>query len=147
MLLHLLVVLQWMLLILSLVFNINVSVAVTTATLNGYFKVITIFQVWLLLYPVIFCLALYRVSENRRIRSMFLCLSILATLFAIANISLHFVNNLVLLMKATEVAAWTFYNSLFAVSLYQLLSLLLTQSFKRQAKVESAAQQRQRNVG
>ena len=46
-------------------------------------------------------------------------------LFSIVNVSLHFVNDFVLLMKATEVIAWSLYNSMFSVSVYKISTVFL----------------------
>jgi len=137
-LLYLFVTLQWMLLIISLAVNAHVAVAVTGATADGGIKVIMLFQMWMLLFPIILCFASYRVKKGI-VERVLLALSTMATLFSFVNISLHFVNDLLLLMKATEVAAWTLYNTLFAVSLYKISSLLLPSLLKRPMDVEKAS--------
>jgi hypothetical protein len=40
--------------------------------------------------------------------------------FSIAGILLHFVDDLVSLMKAVEVVSWSLYNSMFSMSVYRI---------------------------
>jgi hypothetical protein len=58
---------------------------------------------------------------------------------SIANISLHYVNDLVLLMKATEVIAWGLYNCMFSISMYQISIVFLFPNLRRLAGNEKEA--------
>ncbi len=63
-------------------------------------------------------------------------LSMITILLSIVNVSLHFVNDLVLLMKATEVVAWSLYNSMFSMSVYKISIAFLLPVLKRFVKIE-----------
>ena len=69
----------------------------------------------------------------------FIGLSMIAILFSIVNICLHFVNDFVLLMKATELVAWSLYNSMFSVSVYKILVVFLLPVLMRFVEVEKEA--------
>ena len=146
MLLHFLVVLQWVIFVASVAFNTNFSIAVTGATANGGIKAIMFFQTWMLLFSAAACLPFYWLRKRGATEKLLLGLSALTTLFSIANISLHFVNNAVLLMQVAELAAWTFYNSAFAVSMYKISNVLLLPLFKSQVNVEEETNRNNREV-
>ena len=117
---HILAAFQWAILILTLAFNLYFTVSVTGAVANGGHKVITLFSVWMLFFSGILCLIFYRIRKGVAEKGI-LFLSIFTMFFSGAHISLHFVNDLLIIMKATEVIAWTCYNGIFFVSLYQVL--------------------------
>ena len=50
---HILCLFQWASLVLSLAFNLNISVAVTGALADGGLKVILHFHIWMLLFPAV----------------------------------------------------------------------------------------------
>lgn len=133
---HFLATFQWALLVISLAFNLNFSVAVTGAVANGGLKVIMLFHLWMLFFPVVLCLIFYRIKKEGIAERCVIGLSMITILFSIVNISLHFVNDLVLLMKATEVVAWSFYNSMFSVSVYKISVMLLLPILRRSIKIE-----------
>jgi hypothetical protein len=127
---HFLVVFQWTLLVGIMVFNQNFSVGITQGMIKGGFKVVTLFHLWMLFIPAVFCLTFYNVRKKGTIEKIILGLSITAFLFSAVNLYLHFVNNFVFLMKATEVAAWSLYNGVFSLSIYRILTeFLLPQRF------------------
>ena len=133
---HFLSTFQWALLVISLALNLNFPVAVTGAVASGGLKVIMLFHVWMLLFPVVLCLIFCRIRKEGKVERCIIDLSIITILFSIVNISLHFVNDLVLIMKATEVVAWSLYNSLFSVSMYKISIMFLLPVKKRSAKIE-----------
>lgn len=117
---HFLAALQWIVLVISLAFNLNVSVAVTGAVANDGLKVIMLFHLWILLSSAALCLLFYRIRKEGIVERFIVSLSIIAVVFSIGNISLHFVNDFVLLMKASEVIAWGLCNSMFSASAYRI---------------------------
>jgi len=98
----------------------NFVVFVTGAVANGGLKVIMLFHIWVLFFPVVLCPLFYRIRKEGIAERCIIGLSMITLLFSMANISLHFVDNLVLLMKATEVVAWSLYNGMFSISIYKI---------------------------
>lgn len=133
---HFLATFQWTLLVISLAFNLNFSVAVTGAVANDGLKVIMLFHLWMLFFPVVLCLIFYGIRKEGIAERCIIGLSMITILFSIVNISLHFVNDLVLLMKATEVIAWSLYNSMFSVSMYKMSIVFLLPIMRRSVKIE-----------
>lgn len=133
---HFLATFLWALLVITLAFNANVSIAVTGAVANGGLKVIMLFHLLLLFLPAVLCLISYRVRNEGIAEESIIALSILTICFSIINISLHFVNDFVLLMKATEVVAWSLYNIVFAVSIYRISSVVLLPFLEGYVKIE-----------
>ena len=133
---HFLATFQWIVLVISLAFDLNFSVTVTGAVANGGFKVIMLFHLCMLFFPVILCLIFYRMRKEGIAERCIMGLSMITILFSSVNISLHFVNDFVLLMKATEVVAWSLYNSMFSVSIYKFLVVFLLPILKRFVKIE-----------
>lgn len=133
---HFLSTLQWTLLVISLAFNLNFSVAVTGAVAKGGLKVIMLFHLWILLLPVVLCLIFYRIRKEGMAERYIIDLSIITILFSIVNISLHFVNDLILLMKATEVIAWSLYNCMFSISIYKISIMFLLPIRRGSVKIE-----------
>lgn len=133
---HFLATAQWALLVTILAFKLNFSVVVTGAVANGGLKVIMLFHLWMLFFPVVLCLMLYRVRKEGIAESCIIVLSMIAFSSSILNVSLHFVNDFVLLMKAAEVVAWVLFNSVFSVSLYKISIVFLLPVLGRLVKVE-----------
>ena len=133
---HFLVIFQWTLLVISLAFNLNTSVAVTGAIANGGLKVIMLFHVWMLLFAAVLCLIFYRIRKEGIAERSIIGISMITILFSIVNISLHFVNDFVLLMKATEVVTWCLYNTMFSVSIYKISTVFLLPVLIRYKKIE-----------
>jgi len=122
---HFLATFQWTSLVISLAFNLNISVAVTGAIANGGLKVIMLFHIWMLFFAAVLCLIFYRIRKEGIAERCIIGISMITILFSIVNVSLHFVNDFVLLMKATEVIAWSLYNSMFSVSVYKISTVFL----------------------
>jgi hypothetical protein len=133
---HLLAAFQWIFLVISLAFNLNFSVAVTGAVANGGLKVITLLPLWMLLFPVALCLLFYRIREEGIVERCIIGLSIITILFSVVNVFLHFVNDLTLLMKATEVIAWSLYNCMFSISMYKISIVFLLPLLRRAAEIQ-----------
>lgn len=133
---HFLATFQWASLVVSLAFNLNISVAVTGAITNGGLKVIMFFHIWMLFFAAVLCLIFYRVRKEGIAERCIIGISMITILFSIVNISLHFVNDFVLLMKATEVIAWSLYNSMFSVSVYKISTVFLLPVLIRHKKIE-----------
>jgi len=128
---HFVAAVQWALLIVILAFNMNFSIGVTGAVANGGLKVIMLFPFWMLLSSVVLGLVLYRIRKEGTAERGALGLSLIATLFSILNIFLHFTDDLLLLMKVAEVTAWVFYNSTVSVSLYKISFAFLLPTLRR----------------
>lgn len=143
---HFLATFLWALLVITLAFNPNATIAVTGAVANGGLKVIMLFHLLLLFFPAVLCLISYRVRKEGIAEKSIIALSILTILFSITNISLHYVNDLVLLMKATEVVAWSLYNIVFAVSIYKISLVVLLPLLERHAKIEKGKLQNDKNL-
>lgn len=122
---HFLATFQWASLVVSLAFNLNFSVAVTGAIANGGLKVIMLFHIWMLLFAAVLCLIFYRIRKEGIVEKSIISISMITVLFSTVNIFLHFVNDFVLLMKATEVIAWSLYNIMFSVSVYKISTVFL----------------------
>lgn len=133
---HFLAIFQWIPLVISLAFNLNFSVTVTGAVANGGLKVIMLFHLWMLFSPVVLCLIFYRIRKKGIAERYIIGLSVITILFSIVNVSLHFVNNLIFLMKATEVIAWSLYNSMFSVSIYRISIVFLLPVLKRSVQIK-----------
>jgi hypothetical protein len=133
---HLLAVFQWIFLVISLAFNLNYSVAVTGAVANTGLKVIMLFHVWMLCFPVVLCLLFYRVRKEGIVDKCTFDLSIMTFLFSLVNVFLYLVNDLALLMKATEVVAWSLYNCIFSVSLYKISIVFLLPILRRAVRTQ-----------
>jgi hypothetical protein len=132
---HFLATFQWTLLVISLAFNLNFSVIVTGAVANSGLKVVMLFHLWMLFSPVVLCLIFYRIRKEGMAERCIIGLSMITMLFSMVNISLHFVNDVVLLMKGTETVAWALYNSMFAVSIYRISTVFLLPVLGRYAKI------------
>ena len=122
---HFLAASQWTSLVTSLAFNLNFSVAVTGAVANGGLKIIMLFHIWMLFSTAVLCLIFYRIRKEGIAERCIVVLSMITILFSIVNVSLHFVNDFVLLMKITEVVAWSLYNTMFSVSIYKISIVFL----------------------
>jgi len=133
---HFLAIFQWTLLVVSLAFNLNFSVIVTGAVANGALKVVMFFHLWMLFFPVVSCLIFYRIRKKGITERCIVGLSLITVLFSTVNVFLHFVNDFALLMKATEVVAWSLYNSIFSVSIYKILEVFLLPVLMRFVKIE-----------
>jgi len=115
---HFLVIFQWALVVVSLGCGLNPSVTITRATANGGLKVIMLFHLFLLLFPIILCLTFFRIRKEGISERCVIGLSVATTLFSCVNVLSHFVDDFVLLTKVTEVVAWSLYSSIFSVSVY-----------------------------
>jgi len=128
---HFLAASQWTSLVTSLTFDLNFSVAVTGAVANGGLKVIMLFHIWMLFSTAVLCLIFYRIRREGIAERCIIVLSVITVLFSIVNVSLHFVNDFVLLMKITEIVAWSLYNSMFSVSVYKISIVFLLPVLRR----------------
>jgi len=133
---HLLALLLWTLLTVSLVFNLNLSVGITGAVANSGLKVIMLFHLLLLFLPVACCLVFCTIANEGIAERCILGLLVLTILFSIVNISLHFVNDLALPMKVAEVISWSLYNIASSISLYRVSVLCVSRGPKRYARIE-----------
>jgi len=115
---YLLVAFQWFLIVLTIAFNVRFSVAVPGGLLNGGLKVIMDFPVFLFFSSLVSGSLFLRLRNEGIIERCIVLLLVTTAFFSIVNISLHFVNDLVLMMKITEVAAWSSYNIMFALIAY-----------------------------
>jgi len=104
---------------------------VTGAVANGGLKVIMLFHIWMLFSTAVLCLIFYRIRREGIAERCIIVLSVITVLFSIVNVSLHFVNDFVLLMKITEIVAWSLYNSMFSVSVYKISIVFLLPVLRR----------------
>jgi hypothetical protein len=130
---HFLATFQWALLVLVLALNLNSSVVITGATAHGGLKIITVLHLWMLLVPTILCLVFYRTRKNGMAKKGTIGLSLMTIVFSFAALALHFTNEMALLMKAIEIAAWSSYHGVFFVSLYKILAEFLMPLLSRSA--------------
>jgi len=133
---HLLAIFQWVFLVISLAFNLDFSVAVTGAVANGGLKVIMLFHLWMLSFPFVLCLLFYRIRKEGIAERCIIALLIITTFFSAVNIFLYFANDLALLMKATEVVAWSLFNCMFSVSMYKISIVLLLPIIEGYVKIQ-----------
>lgn len=133
---HLLAMFQWVFLVISLAFNLDFSVAVTGAVANGGLKVIMLFHLWILFFPFVLFLLFYRIRKEGIAERCTTALSTITILFSVVNVFLYFVNDLALLMKATEVVAWSLFNCMFSVSMYKISIVLLLPILKGSIKIQ-----------
>ena len=144
---HFLVMFQWTLLVISIAFNMNFSVAVTGAVANDGLKVIMLFHLWMPFFTIVLCPMFYRIRKEGIAERCIIGLSIITLLFSIVNISLHFVDNLILFMKATEVVAWSLYNSMFSISMYKILVVFLLPPPGRFARIQKETLRNDKKMG
>lgn len=130
---------QWLLIVVILVFNVHFSVAVASGLANGALKVIMFFHVLMLFFPTVSCLLFLRLRREGILERCILALSMATIFFSIVNISLHFVNNLVLLMKTSEVIAWSLYSIIFSLSVYKISSVYLVHIWRRSVEIGDSA--------
>ena len=133
---HFLGVFQWASLVLSLAFNLNISVAVTGAMADGGLKVIMLFHIWMFFFSAVLGLIFHRIRKEGVAERSIVGLSVMTVLFSIVNISLHFVNDFVVLMKITEVVTWSLYNIVFSASVYKILTVFLLPNPVQSMKIE-----------
>jgi hypothetical protein len=115
---YFLVALQWFLIVLTIAFNVRFSVAVPGGLSNGGLKVIMDFPIFLFFSSLVSCLLFLRLRKEGIIERCIALLLVATAFFSLANISLHFVDDFVLMMQVTEVAAWGSYNIVFALIAY-----------------------------
>lgn len=137
---------QWLLIVVILVFNLHFSVAVASGLANGALKVVMSFHVLMLLFPAISCCLFLRLRKQGIVERCILALSAITVLLSIVNISLHFVNNLVLLMKTSEVAAWSLYSIIFSLSVYKISYVYLIPIWRRNAEIGKSASRNSKNL-
>jgi hypothetical protein len=143
---HILATFQWAILILGLAFNLHLTVFVTGAVANGGLKVIMLFSVWMLFFSGMLCALFYRIRKEGAEEKSIIALSIFTALFSGANISLHFANDLILIMKATEVIAWTLYNGMFFVSMYKISSAFLLPALRKDEEMKQGEPRNERKL-
>ena len=143
---HILATFQWAILILTLAFNLHFAVFVTGAVADDGLKVIMLFRVWMLFFSITLSGLFYRIrKEGVEEKSIFI-LSILTALFSAVNISLYFVDGLILIMKATEIIAWALYNGTFFVSMYKISGIFLLPTLRKDKEMKQGEPQNERKL-
>jgi len=143
---HILATFQWAILILILAFNLHFAVFVTGAVADDGLKVIMLFRVWMLFFSITLSGLFYRIrKEGVEEKSIFI-LSILTALFSAVNISLYFVDGLILIMKATEIIAWALYNGTFFVSMYKISGIFLLPTLRKDKEMKQGEPQNERKL-
>ena len=143
---HFLATLMWGLVIVSLAADVNFSIAVTGAVAGGGYKVILLFHIWMFLMPAICCLMFFTIRKEGIAERCIFSVSITALLFSTASLSLHFVNDFVLVMKATEVTAWSLCNILFSASIYRIYIACLSPALKKSTRIARKALHNDKNA-
>jgi hypothetical protein len=100
---------------------------------NGGLKVIMDFPVFLFFSSLVSCLLFLRLRKEGTIERCIALLLVTTASFSIVNISLHFVDDLVLMMQIAEVAAWSSYNIMFALIAYGILHVYVAPMWKGSA--------------
>jgi len=131
---HFLTVALWVFLGVSIAFNLNFAVAVTQATGNGGFKVITFFQLTLFLFSVLLCLFFYSMRNKGKAEKWIFRLALQTLLVSSASLSLQFVEGLTFLIEALEVMAWILYNGMFSLSMLKIAVTFLLPIFERHSQ-------------
>jgi hypothetical protein len=111
-------------------FGVHFSVAVPGGLSNGGLKVIMDFQLLMFFSSFVSCLLFLRLRREGIVERCTAALLMITVFFSIVNISLHFVNDLVLMMKITEVIAWSSYNIMFALIAYGIFRVYAVQVWK-----------------
>lgn len=143
---HILAAFQWVILILTLVFNVNFTVFVTGAVADGGLKVIMLFSLWMLFFSGMLCAFFYRVRREGVEEKTILVLSVFTAFFSGANIFLHFIDELILLMKVTEVIAWGLYNGIFFVSLYKIFNVFMLPALSKDEEMKRGEPRNERKL-
>jgi len=113
-------VLQWVLLIAVIIFDLNFPIIVTGASVQGAFKVIMLFHVLVPIFSVILLIVFYRSRNEGIVAKCALVLSGLTFFFSSVSIFLHLVNDFVLFVMIGEIVSWSLFNTTFSVSVYQI---------------------------
>jgi len=119
---------------------------VTGTVADGGLKVITLFSVWMLFFSSILCALFYRIRKEGVEEKSIFTLSILTALFSGLNISLYFVDDLILMMQATEVVAWALYNGVFFVSMYKISIAFLLPALRKGEGMKQGEPQNERKL-
>jgi hypothetical protein len=134
---HFIVLFQWTLLVLCIVFNLNFSVFMTAAVAQGGLKAIMFLHLLVPFLSIILFPIFYRIDKKGIEEKCIISLLLIIPMFSFANIYLHLVDDLVSLMKVTELAAWSLFNIVFSISLYKILAALLLSVQRRYVKLTS----------
>lgn len=137
---------QWLLIVVILAFNLHFSVAIASGLANGALKVIMSFHVLMLLFPAVSCCLFFRLRKHGIVERCILALSATTVLLSTVNISLHFVDNLVLLMKTSEVVAWSLYSIIFSINVYKISYVYLVPAWRRNAEIGKSASRNGKNL-
>lgn len=125
---HYLATLLWFLLVIVASLNPNLPLIVPGTVAWGGLKMVMLFSVLLLVIPVVLCVALQRIRPKGIAERYVIVISVATAIFAFINVSLHFVDEYILLMKTTEVIAWGLYNTIIPVSVYKVSIAFLERS-------------------
>ena len=131
---HLLVIIQWLLLLTGIMSFLNFPLIIPGSTANGELKVIMASHLWVLLFSTVLCYLFYRHWHRGLADKWIVGISMMTALFSIANFALHFINNFLLLMWTMEIIAWTFYLMVFTTSLYKILVKFISSASSRVTK-------------
>ena len=130
---YFLVAFQWLLIVLIMVLDARFSVAVPGGLSDGGLKVLMDFPVFLFSSSLVSCLLFLRLRKEGIIERFITLLLLTTVFFSIVSISLHFVNDLVLMMQITEVAAWGSYNIMFAFIAYGIFHVYVVPMWRGSA--------------
>lgn len=122
---HIVMFFQWCSLVLLVAFNLNFAVLVTGAVAQGGFKVIMVYNILVPFFSILLFPIFYRIRKAGAAAKFIAILSVVASVIGFSGICLNFVDDFVFLMKSTEFAAWSLYNIMFSLSMYEVLATLL----------------------
>jgi hypothetical protein len=123
---HVVMFFQWVFLTMLIGSNFNFSVFVTGAVTQGGFKVIVIYHLMVPLLSILLLPIFYKARKEGIAEKCITCLSVITSAIGLSSVYLYFVDDFVFLMKGTELAAWCLYNVMFSISMYTILTTLLT---------------------
>jgi hypothetical protein len=122
---HIVMFFQWSSLVLLIGFNLNFAVFVTGAVTQGSFKVIMVYNILVPFFSILLLPIFYRIRKKGTVEKFIASLSVVASVIGFSSICLNFVDDFVILMKSTELAAWSLYNIMLSLSMYKVLATLL----------------------
>lgn len=126
-----LAMLQYTLLLVLMVFNLDFPITVTGATVQSGFKVIMFSHILIFVFSIVTLVSFYAKRNKRTAEKGILVLSALTGSVSFANILLRMVNGLFILMVVAQILSWTLFSVTFSVNVYKALGEALNPEPKR----------------
>lgn len=127
---HFLAMLQWTLLLVLMVFNLDFPVIATGATVQGGFKVIVFSHVLISIFSIIILVSFYVKRNKGTAEKCILVLSALTSVVSFTNILLRLVTGLFVLMTSVQILSWSLVSVTFSGSVYAILGDVLNPTTK-----------------